>query len=72
MNSNDATLSNALMNGGPKKLTLSTYSTPANQNNPSLYELLLTHQAKDSSDEKDKVYALVGNSSSAASFVCFL
>ncbi|PVH80399.1 HET-domain-containing protein [Cadophora sp. DSE1049] len=68
INSNDATLSNALMNGGPKKLTLSTYSAPENQNNPSLFELLLTHQAKDSSDEKDKVYALVGISSSAASF----
>lgn len=66
---NDATLNNALMNGGPKRLTLSSYSTSLEEGTPSLFDLLLTHQAKESTDPIDKVYALVGLSTSASTFV---
>lgn len=55
-----------LSHGGPKSLLLSRYSPTAS--NPPLFELLVTHKSKKSTDAKDKVYALVGISNSRDSF----
>jgi len=52
--------------GGPRGLQLSRYSPTIAA--PPLLELLLTHKSKKSTDPKDKVYALVGISSSRHSF----
>lgn len=63
---NDASMSNVLLNGGPKNLELSRFSS--DKAFSSLFELLLTHTGKASTDPKDKVYALVGLSTSASTF----
>ncbi|TAQ91160.1 hypothetical protein B7494_g520 [Chlorociboria aeruginascens] len=55
-----------LLFGGPRGLQLSRYSLTADS--PSLLELLLSHKSKDSTDPRDKVYALVGMSDSANTF----
>jgi hypothetical protein len=52
--------------GGPRGLQLSRYSP--NLSAPPLLELLLSHKSKKSTDPKDKVYALVGISSSRHTF----
>ncbi|KAH8648801.1 hypothetical protein BGZ60DRAFT_390277 [Tricladium varicosporioides] len=57
---NDPTSIYSLTGGGPLKLELSDYSNSAE---PPLMALLYTHMSKLSSDPKDKVYALVGISS---------
>ncbi len=59
-------MNNTLMNGGPKNLTLSSFAKA--QSTPSLLQLLYSHHGKHSSDPKDKVYALVGLSTSARTF----
>lgn len=56
-----------LMHGGPRSLQLSRYSCSASTHAP-LLELLLSHKSKKSTDPKDKVYALVGISSSRNTF----
>ncbi|KAH8660677.1 hypothetical protein BGZ60DRAFT_381685 [Tricladium varicosporioides] len=55
-----------LTHGGPRGLQLSRYSP--NVDAPPLLELLLCHKSKKSTDPKDKVYALVGISSSRYTF----
>jgi hypothetical protein len=55
-----------LTHGGPKGLLLSRYSPSLSA--PPLLELLLSHKSKKSTDPKDKVYALVGISSSRNTF----
>lgn len=55
-----------LIAGGPKSLQLSRYS-PGNTV-PPLLELLTSHKGKKSTDPKDKVFALVGISSSRHTF----
>ncbi|RDW64068.1 hypothetical protein BP5796_10570 [Coleophoma crateriformis] len=55
-----------LVSGGPRGLQLSRYSSTDLA--PPLSELLLSHKSKKSTDPKDKVYALVGISSSRNSF----
>ena len=52
--------------GGPRGLQLSRYSPSADA--PPLLELLLSHKSKKSTDPKDKVYALVGISSTRHTF----
>jgi hypothetical protein len=52
--------------GGPRGLQLSRYSPHLTA--PPLLELLLSHKSKKSTDPKDKVYALVGISSSRHTF----
>jgi hypothetical protein len=52
--------------GGPRGLQLSRYSPTLSA--PPLMELLLSHKSKKSTDPKDKVYALVGISSSRHTF----
>jgi hypothetical protein len=52
--------------GGPRGLQLSRYSPSADA--PPLLELLLSHKSKKSTDPKDKVYALVGISSTRQTF----
>jgi hypothetical protein len=52
--------------GGPRGLQLSRYSPGVSA--PPLLELLLSHKSKKSTDPKDKVYALVGISSSRHTF----
>ena len=52
--------------GGPKSLLLSRFSPTASR--PPLFELLVSHKSKKSTDPKDKVYALLGISSSRDSF----
>jgi hypothetical protein len=46
-----------LTHGGPRGLQLSRYSL---EHAPTLLDLLLSHKSKNSTDPKDKVYALVG------------
>lgn len=55
-----------LTHGGPKSLLLPSVSTKDQR--PSLFELAATHKSKKSTDPKDKVYALVGISSSRDTF----
>jgi hypothetical protein len=55
-----------LTHGGPKSLLLSRFSTKGIR--PPLFELIATHKSKKSTDPKDKVYALVGISSSRDTF----
>jgi len=55
-----------LTHGGPRGLQLTRYSPSLS--NPPLLELLLSHKSKKSTDPKDKVYALVGISSSRLTF----
>lgn len=55
-----------LTHGGPRALQLSRYSP--HRTAPPLLELLLSHKSKKSTDPKDKVYALVGISSSQHTF----
>jgi hypothetical protein len=55
-----------LIHGGPRGLQLSRYSPHLTA--PPLLELLLSHKSKKSTDPKDKVYALVGISSSRHTF----
>jgi hypothetical protein len=55
-----------LTHGGPRALQLSRYSLHLTA--PPLQELLLSHKSKKSTDPKDKVYALVGISSSKHTF----
>jgi hypothetical protein len=55
-----------LAHGGPRGLQLSRYNPTIQA--PPLLELLLTHKSKKSTDPKDKVFALVGISSSRHSF----
>jgi hypothetical protein len=55
-----------LTHGGPRALQLSRYSP--HTTTPPLLELLLSHKSKKSTDPKDKVYALVGISSSQHTF----
>jgi len=55
-----------LTHGGPRGLQLSRYSPHLSA--PPLLELLLSHKSKKSTDPKDKVYALVGISSSRHTF----
>lgn len=55
-----------LLFGGPRGLQLSRYSPTANA--PPLLELLYSHKSKKSTDPRDKVYALVGLSSSRKTF----
>ncbi|ESZ91929.1 hypothetical protein SBOR_7674 [Sclerotinia borealis F-4128] len=52
-----------LTTGGPKGLQVSRYQVP-DAIEPPLFELLLSHKSKKSSDPRDKVYALVGISNS--------
>jgi hypothetical protein len=52
--------------GGPKSLLLSRFSS--RKSHPPLFELLVSHKSKKSTDPKDKVYALVGISSSRDTF----
>lgn len=56
-----------LTTGGPKGLQVSSYQAP-DAIEPPLLELLLSHKSKKSSDPKDKVYTLIGISSSRKSF----
>ncbi|KAG4033217.1 hypothetical protein MFRU_005g02300 [Monilinia fructicola] len=56
-----------LTEGGPKGLQLSRYQTP-DAIEPPLFELLLSHKSKKSSDPRDKVYALIGISNSRKSY----
>ncbi|KAL3420136.1 hypothetical protein PVAG01_08635 [Phlyctema vagabunda] len=56
-----------LVSGGPRGLQLSRFS-PSETHAPPLLELLLSHKSKKSTDPKDKVYALVGISSSRNDF----
>jgi hypothetical protein len=63
-NLNDANYT--LLNGVPKGLQLSQFSPEKYY--PGLFELLLAHKSKDSTDARDKVYALVGISSSEKIF----
>ncbi|KAF7934898.1 uncharacterized protein EAE98_002943 [Botrytis deweyae] len=56
-----------LTTGGPKSLQVSRDQVPDAVSSP-LFELLLSHKSKKSSDPKDKVYALVGISNSRESF----
>ncbi|KAJ8058806.1 hypothetical protein OCU04_011794 [Sclerotinia nivalis] len=56
-----------LTTGGPKGLQVSRYQAP-DAVEPPLFELLLSHKSKKSSDPKDKVYALIGISNSRKSF----
>jgi hypothetical protein len=55
-----------LTHGGPRSLQLSRYNPYAEA--PPLLELLLTHKSKKATDPKDKVFALVGISSSRHTF----
>ncbi|KAF8854282.1 hypothetical protein BDZ45DRAFT_597243 [Acephala macrosclerotiorum] len=55
-----------LTHGGPRGLQLSRFSP--HLSTPPLFELLLSHKSKKSTDPKDKVYALVGISSSQRDF----
>jgi hypothetical protein len=55
-----------LTHGGPRGLQLSRFS-PQIQN-PPLLDLLLSHKSKNSTEPKDKVYALVGISNSSKTF----
>ncbi|KAH8593983.1 heterokaryon incompatibility protein-domain-containing protein [Bisporella sp. PMI_857] len=55
-----------LTHGGPRSLQLSRYTST--DTNPPLLDLLLTHKSKKSTDARDKVYALVGISSSKDRF----
>lgn len=56
-----------LLRGGPRSLQLSRFShCPSSL--PPLLELLLSHKSKLSTDPRDKVYALVGISSSKNNF----
>lgn len=66
INPSDATSNNKLLNDGPKSLQLSRFSEE--KDTPGLFELLLSHKSKDSTGAKDKVYALVGISSSQKTF----
>lgn len=52
--------------GGPRGLQLSRFSPHISA--PPLLELLISHRSKNSTDPKDKVYALVGISDSALTF----
>ncbi|KAF7877307.1 hypothetical protein EAF04_000990 [Stromatinia cepivora] len=56
-----------LTTGGPKGLQVSRYQAP-DAVEPPLFELLLSHKSKKSSDPRDKVYALIGISDSRKSF----
>lgn len=56
-----------LTEGGPKGLQLSRYQTP-DAIEPPLFELLLSHKSKKSSDPRDKIYALIGISNSRKSY----
>lgn len=55
-----------LTHGGPRSLQLSRYNPSVTL--PPLLELLLTHKSKKATDPKDKVFALVGISSSRETF----
>lgn len=55
-----------LAHGGPRGLHLSRYSPSSSA--PPLLDLLLSHKSKKSTDPKDKVFALVGISSSRHTF----
>lgn len=55
-----------LTHGGPRGLQLSRFSPKLSA--PPLFELLLSHKSKHSTEPKDKVYALVGVSSSREEF----
>ena len=55
-----------LTHGGPRGLQLSRYSPSTIT--PPLLDLLLSHKSKNSTDARDKVYALVGISSSRNTF----
>ncbi|CZR63673.1 related to heterokaryon incompatibility protein het-6 [Phialocephala subalpina] len=55
-----------LTHGGPRGLQLSRFSPHLSA--PPLFELLLSHKSKKSTDPKDKVYALVGISGSQHDF----
>ncbi|KAF4637235.1 hypothetical protein G7Y89_g851 [Cudoniella acicularis] len=55
-----------LTHGGPRGLQVSRFSPKLSA--PPLLELLLSHKGKKSTDPKDKVYALVGISSSRGTF----
>lgn len=55
-----------LTHGGPRGLQLSRYNPTIAA--PPLLELLLTHKSKQSTEPKDKVFALVGISASRHSF----
>jgi len=55
-----------LTHGGPRGLQLSRYNPTLAA--PPLLELMLTHKSKKSTDPKDKVFALVGISSSRHTF----
>ncbi|KUJ08181.1 HET-domain-containing protein [Mollisia scopiformis] len=56
----------SLTHGGPRGLQLSRFSP--HLADPPLFELLLSHKGKLATDPKDKVYALVGVSSSRNNF----
>ncbi|KAF7896928.1 uncharacterized protein EAF01_009331 [Botrytis porri] len=56
-----------LTTGGPKSLQVSRDQVPDAVSSP-LFELLLFHKSKKSSDPKDKVYALAGISNSPETF----
>lgn len=56
-----------LLQGGPRGLRLSRYSRPQSSF-PPLLELLISHKSKESTDPKDKVFALVGISASRETF----
>ena len=53
--------------GGPKSMEVSRYSPESKE--PPLLELLYTHKSKKSTDPRDKVFALVGISSSCKTFL---
>ncbi|KAF4635065.1 hypothetical protein G7Y89_g3025 [Cudoniella acicularis] len=62
---NDPTSIFSLMGGGPRGLHLTKFSE---SHEPQLLELLYSHMSKFSTDPKDKVYALIGVSSSRETF----
>ncbi|KAE8443174.1 hypothetical protein EG329_002272 [Mollisiaceae sp. DMI_Dod_QoI] len=55
-----------LTHGGPRGLQLSRFSPTVSA--PPLFELLLSHKSKKSTDPKDKVFALVGISNAQRDF----
>lgn len=55
-----------LTHGGPKSLLISRYSPTASA--PPLFDLLISHKSKQSTDPRDKVYPLVGISNSRETF----
>jgi hypothetical protein len=56
-----------LVAGGPRSLQILRHHAP-DAEEPSLFDLLLSHKSKMASEPKDKVFALVGISSSKESF----